>query len=321
MEKNQPVACYTYQGTETEEKHMEGMVAGHAYAVLDARQVKDSGGRNDRILKLRNPWGEFEWNGDWSDKSDKWTSQLRAELGVSTKEDGIFWMPWRKFAEYAQGLSICKVMPNAKYNSVYVDQKKGGNTSLIRIGIPKTGYYVISIDQMDSKFFKKFGYQLSYFRAILAEIPAQGKFNFVDCKFSPARNIFFEFENLRQGDYLLLVEGYWADKSGNLRHFVTSIYSEHMAELALTPPEPSLTKHVEYYLWRGLAERNDPRFIFENKGKFNVSGQRYRKRVGTNYEFGVMMYAIESLASNTNKAIHQYWDQGHTVYDFFFLKN
>jgi hypothetical protein len=91
-----------------------------------------------------------------------------------------------------------------------------------------------------------------------------------------------------------------------------------MAELALTPPDPSLTKHVEYYLWRGLAERNDPRFIFENKGRFNVSGQRYRKRVGTNYEFGVMMYAIESLASNTNKAIHQYWDQGDTVYHFFF---
>jgi calpain-15 len=29
-------------------------------------------------MKLRNPWGnKGEWNGDWSDKSDKWTPELK----------------------------------------------------------------------------------------------------------------------------------------------------------------------------------------------------------------------------------------------------
>jgi calpain-15 len=31
-----------------------------------------------RLMKLRNPWGnKGEWNGDWSDKSEKWTPELK----------------------------------------------------------------------------------------------------------------------------------------------------------------------------------------------------------------------------------------------------
>ena len=30
-----------------------------------------------RLVQLRNPWGKFEWRGDWSDKSTKWTDALK----------------------------------------------------------------------------------------------------------------------------------------------------------------------------------------------------------------------------------------------------
>jgi hypothetical protein len=34
-------------------------------------------GSGVRLVQLRNPWGKFEWRGDWSDKSTKWTDALK----------------------------------------------------------------------------------------------------------------------------------------------------------------------------------------------------------------------------------------------------
>ena len=88
LNKNMPCTCYTRPGTDDEEKDETGIVLGHAYALLDAKEVTDSRGRKDRIVKVRNPWGEWEWDGDWGDNSDRWTPELKRELGVQIRDDG-----------------------------------------------------------------------------------------------------------------------------------------------------------------------------------------------------------------------------------------
>jgi hypothetical protein len=51
-----------------------------------------------KIVNIRNPWGSFEWTGDWSDNSHLWTSQIKQEVGFDgMKEDGIFWMSFQDF--------------------------------------------------------------------------------------------------------------------------------------------------------------------------------------------------------------------------------
>lgn len=83
-----------------EEKNETGIVSGHAYTILDVRNVIDSQGRPQRILKIRNPWGKFEWNGDFSDSSRLWTDKLRQELDIRPRDDGIFWIKLEDFAEF-----------------------------------------------------------------------------------------------------------------------------------------------------------------------------------------------------------------------------
>ena len=49
-----------------------GIVAKHAYTLLTAKEIGDL-----KLVKLRNPWGRFEWLGDWSDSSPLWTDEMK----------------------------------------------------------------------------------------------------------------------------------------------------------------------------------------------------------------------------------------------------
>lgn len=54
-----------------------GLVAAHSYGLLKAAEVEDAFGDKHRLVMLRNPWGDFEWVGDWSDSSDLWTEEIK----------------------------------------------------------------------------------------------------------------------------------------------------------------------------------------------------------------------------------------------------
>lgn len=96
-----------------------GLVKEHAYSVLRVVEVDNeifgltSNNPEDkvtRLLNMRNPWGVFEWTGDWSDSSSKWTPQLINCLGVNLNaNDGDFWISWEDFLQNFDTLTVCKI--------------------------------------------------------------------------------------------------------------------------------------------------------------------------------------------------------------------
>uniref|UniRef100_A0A6Q2X4J2 Calpain-3 n=1 Tax=Esox lucius TaxID=8010 RepID=A0A6Q2X4J2_ESOLU len=89
-----------------------GLVKGHAYSVTGS-QHKES---KVRLVRLRNPWGQVEWNGPWSDNSKEWASLPKGEkdkLQHQSAEDGEFWMSFEDFKKNYTKIEICNLTPDA----------------------------------------------------------------------------------------------------------------------------------------------------------------------------------------------------------------
>merc|ERR1719420_634783 len=88
---------------------MKGLISGHAYSLICVRKVK-AGEKTIKMVKVRNPHGQTEWTGRWSDKSDAWAKHpgVKKELLFKPKEDGSFWMTYKEFLHFFGTVSVCK---------------------------------------------------------------------------------------------------------------------------------------------------------------------------------------------------------------------
>ncbi|XP_041644902.1 calpain-2 catalytic subunit-like isoform X2 [Cheilinus undulatus] len=92
---------------------MRKLVKGHAYSVTGAAEVH-SQGQLVQLIRMRNPWGQVEWTGPWSDGSSEWetvSAEERSKLN-HVAEDGEFWMSYKDFMKWYDRLEICNLTPD-----------------------------------------------------------------------------------------------------------------------------------------------------------------------------------------------------------------
>lgn len=105
----------TLNASESEARTPSGLIKGHAYTVTGLDQVNFHGQRI-KLIRVRNPWGQVEWNGPWSDSSPEWRSvnlEEQKRLGHTALDDGEFWMAFEDFKTHFDKVEICNLTPDA----------------------------------------------------------------------------------------------------------------------------------------------------------------------------------------------------------------
>lgn len=124
--------------TKSNEDKNSGLVSGHAYTVVSLHKVDEL-----KLLKIRNPWGKFEWTGDYSDKSDKWTDELKSKVGWSDANDGAFYMQLSDYCKFFDYYSIGMCEEGWHYN--YLEGEHY---------IHRSKYYTIDVKESCEAYFR-----------------------------------------------------------------------------------------------------------------------------------------------------------------------
>eukprot|EP01135_Chromosphaera_perkinsii_P011000 Nk52_evm34s2309 gene=Nk52_evmTU34s2309 len=115
-----------------EKRTENGLVMGHAYGITDVVKLDDASNPNTihRLFRLRNPWGEKEWTGKWSDNSSEWKQYSGHDLkrlGIEFEDDGEFFMDIDSVCKNFTTLIVCRLFktqdsPHVKDRSLWDGQ-------------------------------------------------------------------------------------------------------------------------------------------------------------------------------------------------------
>ncbi|KAK1875932.1 Calpain-2 catalytic subunit, partial [Dissostichus eleginoides] len=86
------------------------LVKGHAYSLTGAVEVNYRG-RQEKLVRVRNPWGQVEWTGPWSDGSMEWKN-VQGDCPHANAEDGEFWMSYTDFLRHYSRVEVCTLTPD-----------------------------------------------------------------------------------------------------------------------------------------------------------------------------------------------------------------
>ena len=181
-----------------------GLVPGHAYTVLEVKEITNARNEKVKLINLRNPWGNGEWSGDWSDSSSKWTNDIRNQCGgVYKKDDGSFWMSYSEFLKYFVIVGICHLCPNYYYTTLHVPKnvtKNGPVISRIEVRENSTHAYIM-LHQKNPRIILKSG---DYQKSVICYIYlVDDKNNYIKANGKCDKNVCIEV-NLNEGNYYLI---------------------------------------------------------------------------------------------------------------------
>ena len=209
----------------------KGLTPGHAYSLLRAKEVLDHGVKT-RLVEMRNPWGEGEWSGEWSDKSDKWTKQLQDEcqqVGSVEVKDGKFWMNFKDYLNFFEVANICKIHKGFHDVQLNLNKTNTDQHFVSSLVIEEDGLCYIQIHQKYKRFILKDGTYPK--QTIFTLMLLDDKLNYIESVWSENNIECIEIK-LKKGQYYLLSDINYRLQPGEKKHgYSISCYSEKKCKL------------------------------------------------------------------------------------------
>ena len=116
-----------------------GLVEKHAYTIINIKIIETSS-EKVKLVKIKNPWGNKEFTGEWSNYSKKWTPQLKSNKNnefPGKNDDGIFYMSYKDFLKYFFILDICKLKTGYKSTYCKINKKESKKCQVIKFVLEK----------------------------------------------------------------------------------------------------------------------------------------------------------------------------------------
>lgn len=152
--------------TSNEPRERDGIAEGHAYSIMDAKEIK-----GHRLLKVRNPWGRKEWTGKWSDGSSEWTAEWMQLLDHKFGNDGIFWISYEDLLKNYQHFDRTRIFGpewnvTQCWTNVNVSWAAEYHSTKFSITLAEKTRVVIVLAQLDDTYFNGleggYGYDLQF---------------------------------------------------------------------------------------------------------------------------------------------------------------
>ena len=269
-----------------------GLSPGHAYTVLGVHELDGPRGK-EKVVRLRNPWGNGEWNGDWSDSSSKWTSATKTKMSLIKRDDGDFYMGYNDFLKYYVTMGFAKIHPDYETTVLKVKKEDAVRCQLIKVTVHKNQVHTyLSLYQKNPRIITKQGY---YQKTSLCFIMLCDKdFNYINSMANTDMHICVE-DTLKKGEYYIFCDVNYRYVGNNHGYNITS-YGE--CELALENMTKSNKINISDALEKAMFSYCKVRNIKPTKNSQGID--IYTQNYGKDIPF--MLLVFHNTSSNYYQA-------------------
>jgi len=176
-----------------------GLSPGHAYTVLDLHEIN-----GEKVMRLRNPWGNGEYSGDWSDSSKKWTEELKKKYGLVKKNDGDFYMSYDDYLKFYAVMGFGKLHQDFQTRVIRIEKTEAYKCQVLKVDVPQNNILTyLQLYQKNPRIILNDG---TYQKTVLSYvILVDSKGNYIDSMSTNNMHICVE-QTLNAGTYYLLCD-------------------------------------------------------------------------------------------------------------------